>query len=176
MKKILKHRLYKDENTFNYFEMYEDFSKLTIRYKNNDYKIIKFDNEFYNEMIKFIWRVSDTERIVNQFNNDLGYILFGTNKLTFDFKNKDKNDFRRSNLTIKRDKRVKTNVLKYIYEECDSRNVYRRITVRVRGAIDSETGTRKSIFYKSFSIKKYGYNGALLQAIIARNKFLKTLK
>ena len=176
MKKILKHRLYKDENIFNYFEMYEDFSKLTIRYKNNDYKIIKFDNEFYNEMIKFIWRVSGTERIINQYNKDLGYILFGTNKLTFDFKNKDKNDFRRSNLTIKREKGIKSNILKYIYEENDSKNVYRRITVRVRVVINSETGKRVNIFYKSFSIKKYGYNEAVLRAIIARNKFLKTIK
>ena len=173
MKKALKKKLYKDEKIFNYFEQYEDYSKLTMRDEKMDYKTIIFDNEFFDEMTKFIWRISSTDRILNQFNNDIGYVLFGTNNLIFGFKNRKINDYRRSNLTIrKEEKRISAGLPKYIYEEIDNtKNNYHKIVVRVR-----EGDRRKHLFYKSFSVNKYGYKGAILQAIIARNNFLKTLK
>lgn len=173
MKKILKNKLYKDENTFNYFEQYEDHSKLTIRGNDMDYTTIIFDNEFFDIMTKFIWRISSTDRILNQFNNDIGYILFGNNGLKFGFKNRKMNDYRRSNLTIREEeKRISAGLPKYIYEEIDyGKNCYRKIVVRIR-----KGKNREHVFCKSFSVNKYGYNGAMLKAIIARNKFLKTIK
>ena len=172
MKKILKNKLYKDENIFNYFEQYEDHSKLTIKDKNNDYKTIKFDNESFDEMIKFVWRITSYEKILNQYNNDLGYVLFGTNNLIFGFKNKDVYDFRRDNITMRLEKRPKSDLPKYIYEEIDyGKDCYRKIVVRIR-----KGKNREHVFCKSFSVNRYGYNGAMLKAIIARNKFLKTIK
>ena len=174
IKKAIRSVLNKNEKYFNYIREFEDFCEITIRDERNNYRIIKFDNEFFDEISKSIWRMTQNEKIMNTLNKDIGYVLFGTNNLLIGFKNRDINDYRKDNLFIRsknKNEADRSRLPKYIYEENDSRGIYKRIFVRIR-----EKGHKKCVFTKSFSVNKYGYNGAIFKAIVARNNFLNTLE
>lgn len=101
IKKAIRSVLNKNEKYFNYIREFEDFCEITIRDERNNYRIIKFDNEFFDEISKSIWRMSQNEKIMNTLNKDIGYVLFGTNNLLIGFKNRDINDYRKNNLLFR---------------------------------------------------------------------------